>query len=437
MDSRSVFLEGSDSEVFEDKRIDQEEERVAAAMDHGVVVPLKRRSQPRPPQHSSGKRLEKDALLLNQDIVSNIASFLDIKSLYNFSTCSKRCLEILRPDHVVKAALYHGGHAKTNVERMIEMIRTHRILVPSPLRFLRLCIGRRCECCHVKRVNFVSFFGVFFCKGCLENEGYVATIRRFDPMFSCVSNHFVVPDGCNTIKVWAKTHVDNHGEPCGPLLSVKTQGVDDPSDLPSTKVLKEKDAEKRKIYLPLIEKAYSEDLEPASKRILMEQAAKFMASQTAQQKKIRRIKFALQNLSRELGNVPWKREILAHRWVDFRNTQRLELLSPLARNILARELSVPSRLTKKRIKCLASLLSQAVELFEGQQLHDFSFFSSSCPEEIALRHMCLRIFPNYRLLSVPWVTSGLLQGFRSYPPDRRLRTLVSLVSTELANEIEG
>ena len=150
--------------------------------------------------------LKRDFFFSNTDVVSHIAAFLDIKSLSRFVSCSKRCMEILRPDHVVRAALYQGGHAKTNLERMIGMIRGNHILVPSALRLLRLCIGRLCECCQRKRVNFVSqHFGVFFCKECLDKEGYVATLRRFDPMYPHVAHLYVIPEGCHTLKVWGET----------------------------------------------------------------------------------------------------------------------------------------------------------------------------------------------------------------------------------------
>lgn len=381
--------------------------------------------------------LQQDLFVLNSDIVSHIASFLDLKSLYNFTISSHQCLAILRPDHIVRAALYQGGHAKTNLERILAMIRGPRrgsILVPSPLRMLRLCIGRHCELCRKKRVNFVSqHFGVFFCKGCLDKEGYVATLRRFDPLYSQVAHLYVIPEGCHTIKVWAQPYIDGTGEQCGPLLSLQSQvAAADEGCRASLAALSAENEARRKECLPLIERAYKYHLQPAKERLFMDQVVKYMASVAAQQKKIGRIKLAFARLSKELGNVPWKSQILAHQWVDYRHSQRLELSAPLARSILRSELCAPSRLTRARIQRLAFLLRRGVELFEEQRLHDFSFFSDASAEERALKEVCQSVYPNYSLLAKPWVTPCVLQNLRDLNPTRRITTLSGYLAFQLS-----
>ncbi|KAL7567144.1 hypothetical protein ACA910_009470 [Epithemia clementina (nom. ined.)] len=402
-----------------------------------LVLPAKRRSPMKAAGPTNGAGgLEQDVFFANKDVVSHIVSFLDIKSLYKFTMTSKKCTQILRHDHVVKAALYQGGHAKSNLERVLVMIRgPHRILVPTPLRFLRLCVGRLCECCQQKRVNFVSqHFGVFFCKECLEKEGYVVLLRRFDPLYKHVAHLYVIPEGCHAIKVWARPYVDGDGDLCGPLFSLESQMKTDEISQSSLTKLREKNMERRKALLPLIENAYKKHLEPAHERLLMEQAAKYMASVAAQQKKIRKIKLAIQSLSRELGNVPWKSQVLAHQWVEFRSSQRVEFSAPMARSILRSDMSAPSRLTKARIRKLASLLRQGVTLFEEHQLHDFSFFSDSVAEQRALKEVCRAVFPNYSLLSKPWVTPFVLEHLRELHPERRGVSLSGYLAFQLAVE---
>lgn len=106
-------------------------------------------------------------VLENDGIAKNIISYLDIKSLYQVSITRKSFASLICHEHVVRAALFQGGHAAKRIEAMIRLVKKRKIWTPSPLRLLRLMNGKRCEGCNQKTVQFNHMsdaFGVFLCK---------------------------------------------------------------------------------------------------------------------------------------------------------------------------------------------------------------------------------------------------------------------------------
>ena len=94
--------------------------------------------------------------LVNGDVASIIYSFLDCRELLNMACTSKLLIERLTYDHVIRSSMMHGGHAKTNVERLVSLAKDRRIHMPSPMRMLRVANGKRCEHCGCDKVNLVS-----------------------------------------------------------------------------------------------------------------------------------------------------------------------------------------------------------------------------------------------------------------------------------------
>lgn len=376
--------------------------------------------------------LKKDAFLSNKDVLSHISSFLDIKSLYNFTMTSSICMQTLRPEHVVRAALYHGGHSKTNLERIVHLMRGQRIIIPSTLRLLRLCNGRLCELCQNKRVYYVSkYFGVFFCQHCLEHTGYVRTLQRFEPLYPLVSRLYVIPDGCHAIKIWAKPYFSPEGERCGPRITLECHTN---SFKAQTTELLQVEA-MRNDLLPLIENTYKNNVENANLRILMHREQKCTASLLAQRKRTGRIKYALTLLDQELGNVAWKKYLLAHEWVELRSKDRIVLFAPLAKEILGPYLSAPSTLTKPRIHRLASMLRSSVALFEDLKLHNFALFLRPLLRERNFENNCVeQFFPNYSFLTKNWVNMKTLNQLRCVCPVTRIQIISQFVYYQLAED---
>jgi hypothetical protein len=107
------------------------------------------------------------------DLVETIFGYLDSRDLYQMSKVSKDLRGLIRHSHVVRSALMRGGRAQQTITRITRLVKDRRIFVPSALRLLRLCNGKRCEKCNENRVNWVNHhFGVFFCskKNCLQSK---------------------------------------------------------------------------------------------------------------------------------------------------------------------------------------------------------------------------------------------------------------------------
>jgi len=363
--------------------------------------PSKGMRTPRSAKKKKGTGLDQDSFFSNKDVLSYIVAFLDVKSLYKFTMTSKTCFEMLRPNQVVRAALYRGGHSKTNIERIMDLVRKKKILVPSPIRMLRICIGRTCERCQTKRVNFVSkHFGVFFCKDCLENGGYVKMLRRYDSSFyPHVSHLYVIPEGSHGLRVWAKPYYKNDGTRCGPPLSMQCRLKGGESHKQAMADLRQEDAQQRKKCLPLMEKAYREHLDSANERVLTNRVAKYLASLAAQEKRNQRIRETISALGKALGDAPWKSLLLSHEWVHLGSRDQVVFSAPLARELLEGSMSAPSKITRTRLFQLANSLRRCIGVFEESHLHDFLYFTY----DPLFMNRCLASFPNYGLLTCSWV----------------------------------
>mmetsp|Transcript_26949 Transcript_26949/g.65440 ORF Transcript_26949/g.65440 Transcript_26949/m.65440 type:complete len:593 (-) Transcript_26949:121-1899(-) len=103
------------------------------------------------------------------DVVSQLFSFLDPRSLLRFSCVNKDFSSLLTYEHVVRAAMMRGGFGATSLERMVLLINHGLIWVPSPIRLLRVVCGKRCEKCSDGSPRYASAsFGVFLCDKCIE-----------------------------------------------------------------------------------------------------------------------------------------------------------------------------------------------------------------------------------------------------------------------------
>lgn len=110
--------------------------------------------------------------------MSVICSFLDVKSLYRIAFCSKFLIGIVTHEHVVRSAMISGGNAKRTMTELSYLIKRQSIVIPSPLRLLRLTNGRycehgalQCENGEKKKVSHVRpGQGIFLCWECLTKS---------------------------------------------------------------------------------------------------------------------------------------------------------------------------------------------------------------------------------------------------------------------------
>lgn len=132
-----------DDRAYDDEDEDQEAKKQRSCADPSALV---------------------DLFARHPHIADAVFSYLGTRDLRTLCSATSRSLrQIIRHEHVVRSALLQGGHAKTSMERLVNLLRPPRqIWTPTPLRLLRLVNGTRCEKCHEAKVQVVSAdFGVF------------------------------------------------------------------------------------------------------------------------------------------------------------------------------------------------------------------------------------------------------------------------------------
>jgi len=177
-------------------------------------------------------------VVINVDAMVNVMEFLPPRSLYNVALTCKSLREMVTTKMVVQCALIHGGHAKKTMEELYNMMSTHSIHVPSPLRLLRLANGKRCEFCNNKSVNSLYSglnIAAFSCWDCLAKgddpvtRAWKTTWSRYwrNPVYRAIFDHPRVAfrDKSKGKFLWIKDRLDAKGNKFGPI--VRWKDIDD------------------------------------------------------------------------------------------------------------------------------------------------------------------------------------------------------------------
>jgi hypothetical protein len=136
---------------------------------------------------------------------------------------------------VTHSAMMHGGSTRATVKELHSLIKYGTIHVPSPLRLLRLCNGKRCESWNTKTVKHaVQGLGTFLCNACLT-KGPESLAVRIPPSLATnmTSCQHIVNDERLTGR-WSKIEIQStcsmhamlrtplaaqDGELCGPRIT--------------------------------------------------------------------------------------------------------------------------------------------------------------------------------------------------------------------------
>ncbi|CAJ1966361.1 unnamed protein product [Cylindrotheca closterium] len=157
------------------------------------------------------------------DIVSQLFSFLDTRSLLKFSCLNKEFMSLLTYHHVVRAAMMQGGFGAQSLERLVRILECFDIWVPSPTRLLRIVCGKRCEKCFDSTRYVSASFGVFLCDNCI-----VTCTTPVDHGNKTIVAHKKAPFVCYGPRKgpWARKKyfikspmMDRSGEEVGPLIT--------------------------------------------------------------------------------------------------------------------------------------------------------------------------------------------------------------------------
>ena len=375
--------------------------------------------------------------LLNRDVATEIFSFLDVKTLYNITMTSKEGMSLLRHEHVVRSALFQGGHAKSSMERLVPLIERRCIWIPSPIRMLRLMNGKRCERCNKARVNLVSdSYGTFLCfHGCTVDTSTkgVSLNKRWSP-YIVDQPRLARSQYESKAYIWKSPFTDSAGEKCGPLVTMlEIEGVMTGKDTVDG-ILKEKDAaDPHATAVSGIVKTFNDAKAAAEQRGTEIFQKKQQASLDANVKKKKKLVEMIATLSSELGDVPWKEVALAHSWRKYGNKETPYFKCRWVSGLLEVFVKAPSKASKKKLKEVAESIKSSVQMLEEQGFLDFSFLSESDAVERAVRNYFTENYPSFKILESTSLDSSMLDRIRV--GDDLFMDLITLASSYRVNKL--
>mmetsp|Transcript_22193 Transcript_22193/g.54956 ORF Transcript_22193/g.54956 Transcript_22193/m.54956 type:complete len:324 (+) Transcript_22193:589-1560(+) len=111
----------------------------------------------------------------NEDLMGEIVEYLDGKSiLFAMVYVSKMLRPRLTYQHAVHCAMATAKGGR-RMRSLATLIRKGCIYTPSPMRILRLGMGKRCERCNTTKTNTINSLGLFLCRSC--TNGIVSEIK--------------------------------------------------------------------------------------------------------------------------------------------------------------------------------------------------------------------------------------------------------------------
>ena len=177
-------------------------------------------------------------VLMNANVMGNhILPLLPPRTLLAAAICSREVMARLSPETVVRSVLISGGeHGKATLRSILELVCGQkafpdswspyreacegRIWIPSPLRLLRLCLGRTCEMprCSQKVNHVRPEWGLFACWSC--TLGSTLEVKSAKQR-SCYGPALKHPRTCrsNGKFLWKQSLVKGN-ERVGPIVTV-------------------------------------------------------------------------------------------------------------------------------------------------------------------------------------------------------------------------
>jgi hypothetical protein len=350
-------------------------------------------------------------------------SFLDVKSLFRVTFCSKVLMRVVSHEHVVRSAVISGGNVKHTMHAIVAMIQKNSIVVPSPLRLLRLTNGRYCERgseCDAwrtakerKKVRAVrADYGVFFCSECVTS--CTKHLSLTSPM---LTHERALPSvyHCRKAYVMIDAFTDKAGERCGTLLSYEEyqQQYQQQQQLGCMRQ-KARNVIETHIHAlhnpwvhkrPDIDRCFQQakhDQETIERRVQKERTSR---ESTAFAKKVETLKTLVELLRSFLtASVPrgwdwdktWIEDLLTCNYIDperdyYHSKIPCACFScPLVNKRMIPYGYSPSKGNKKKMKEIADQLGDEMQLLWSTRFHDFTFLSEDAEPE-PLEHS-LRVF---------------------------------------------
>jgi len=332
------------------------------------------------------------------DLVStNIFSYLDTKELYAMSKTSKFLRGLIQHKHIVRSALINGGHTKKSMERIFELVKSRKIWIPSALRLLRICNGKRCERCNKGKVNFVSGdYGVFFCwDRCIVDtcSRRVGWNKKWAPFL----NHprVAAASYSSNAYVFAESYTEKYSDiPSGPLITKE--------DMDKILAEKQKGKEQSLIgqileehdendgnakYAQEIVETFEESKQDAIQRSDEKAAKEKQATENAVARKKQKVLQIVERLSNEISDTPWKRFALEYETLVVTTSTHppIKFKSALTGNLLEELIRAPSKANKGKIAEVKATMEEAFTYLWEHRLHDLASLPETDDYDRALK----------------------------------------------------
>ena len=360
---------------------------------------------------NSSKRAKKEAKqsaselpYLPEDVFSIIFEMLFPRDLYRLALTNSSLMKSLSHKTVIRSAIMQGGHAAATMARMLVLMESRLIHMPSPMRLLRLAVGRHCEsplCKKNRRVHTVQTrFGVFMCADCLKDHTTFNPIA-FGPTYNMLTSEHTanVTDTHGRTRFWTAPYVTTEGEPCGPIVTM----IDVDRHAFGDRIMKF-DEEVKLIASMTYDRRHGNDQSTPSthslKQVFDDAIAKVAeASLAKSMRKKQAIQIKEEKLRRLVAQVAdmvddkWREDYMTPRWPTcsccsgpvFESTVVTAIFKPIK--------DAPSKGTKKRLRHIADEINDCFETAYNCGFHDLSFLSQdeeSFPFEAHLRsHLSL------------------------------------------------
>lgn len=351
------------------------------------------RAEARAPDSDSLDRLDDFCLSLVLSMIGNA------RDLFRLAFCSKRLVSVVEHEHVVRAAILSGDKkVRAAVRDVVSLAHERKIFAPSPIRLLRFVNGKTCEGrskhgmprgCRCRNQGEAKF-GVFFCRDCFMLQHCMGlrpamtTVRENHEFLSC-SPRVLSIKSYGRHMVWARPFVDDSGEACGPIISLRDYEKVTSGEIKAT--LEDRLAEndqmdrfKGKIEVMTIASQHAwkrhQDMEAELKE------AKKRHNVLCVHQKVDKVQKLLKDIGNVMGEVPWKSVALSCVWYSEESCSRNpreavgELEARISHGIMGHIFACPRKAsTKKEKKRIAAQVNEKFEAIYEKNFHDLSFLS--------------------------------------------------------------
>jgi len=319
---------------------------------------------------------------LPDDVFSVIFEMLLPRDLHSLALTSRALMNSLSPKTIIRASTLQGGHAATTMASLLELMERRQIHCPSPMRILRLALGRRCESptCQ-RRVHTVRpHFGLFMCADCLKQNTTTRAVWKMSEvnhrdMLS--SERTAFDSGAyGATKFWSAPYKTLGGELCGPVVTI----ADVDRVLKENKTVGEFEQfardtasityDNQKNCVDQLRTIFNEALEELTRANLVKSERKQQAMQVKELK--------LQSLVAQVAAMvdqEWKNECMTARWPSCSCCSGPVFESPVVNSLFKVVKDAPSKGTKKRLRMIAEDINTNFEIINDSGFRELTFLS--------------------------------------------------------------